>query len=268
MLDGARSVRGDEVGSVDLIEGYAVQHGIPVSKYDLSIQFRTSGSESYINWVDSVLGLNKSSSMVWKTENEYGVKVFDRVEGMEEALRAKVALGASARIIAGFCWPWSDPVKDRALQAWPDPRGDYSLYPDVTIGSWARPWNRKPRDMWKVKGSAEPPDRHPYVIWASEPEGFDRIGCIYSAQGFEFDYVGVIIGSDLRWSPVGKYWTVDLRANKDVGFKNGVSSDGTVALEKLKHIYRELCTRGMKGTYFHFTDPATRDHFLECGAEY
>jgi hypothetical protein len=221
LLDGAQSVRGNEVGSVDLIEGYAAQHGIPVSKYDLSIQFRTSGSESYINWVDSVLGLNKSSSLVWKTESQYGVKVFDKIEGMEAALRAKVALGASARIIAGFCWPWSDPVQDRTLQLWPDPRGDYSLYPDVTIGGWARPWNRKPRDMWRIKGSAEPPARHPYTIWASEPEGFDQIGCIYSAQGFEFDYVGVIIGSDLRWDVVGKRWAVDLKANRAESHRMG-----------------------------------------------
>ena len=27
--------------------------------------------------------------------------------------------------------------------------------------------------------------------------GLDQVGCVYTAQGFEFDYVGVIFGSDL-----------------------------------------------------------------------
>ena len=34
-------------------------------------------------------------------------------------------------------------------------------------------------------------------FWASAKEGIDQVGCVYTAQGFEFDYVGVIVGPDL-----------------------------------------------------------------------
>src|SRR5271157_4190318 len=28
-------------------------------------------------------------------------------------------------------------------------------------------------------------------FWASDPNGINQVGCVYTAQGFEFDYVGV-----------------------------------------------------------------------------
>lgn len=253
LLDDQQSVRANEVGSVSLITQYADSQKIPVSPYNLGIQFRTGGSDSYINWIEHVLGNNPNRSLAWKINNEYEVKLFQRVEDMEQALRAKTSQDYSARMVAGFCWAWSDPHTDG------------SLAPDVQIGSWVRPWNRKPGDMYGH--SAEPPVRHPYKLWATTPEGFREIGCIYSAQGFEFDYVGVIFGNDLRWNPETNSWIVDLQHSRDQSFKSGVSRDAGLALQKLKHVYRVLATRGMKGTYFYFLDPATRKHFELLGAE-
>jgi DUF2075 family protein len=65
---------------------------------------------------------------------------------------------------------------------------------------------------------------------------FDEVGCIYSAQGFEFDYVGVIFGADLRWDTNANRWVVDLQKNTDPGFKNGIARDPQLALEKLQFL--------------------------------
>ena len=35
--------------------------------------------------------------------------------------------------------------------------------------------------------------------WAIDPDSFEQVGCIYTSQGLEFDYCGVIIGLDLRY---------------------------------------------------------------------
>lgn len=249
LLDQNQSVRKNEVGSVRLIEEYAVSEGIPLSMYDLRTQFRCAGSDSYIRWVDHLFGFARNRSLAWKAQDDYEVRTFDQVQDLEYALISKVGEGCSARLVAGFCWPWSDPY----------PNG--SLHPDVVVGGWRRPWNRKPRDMWRNRGNAEPPDRHPYKIWATQPEGFDQVGCIYSAQGFEFDYVGVIWAPDLGWDPVSGGWIAHLAENEDVAFKRGLVSDPELAVQKLCQIYRVLSTRGMKGTYFYFLDDATRQHF-------
>ena len=35
--------------------------------------------------------------------------------------------------------------------------------------------------------------------WAIDKESVNEIGCIHTCQGLEFDYVGVIIGDDIRY---------------------------------------------------------------------
>jgi uncharacterized protein len=246
LLDDQQSVRANETGSVSKIVSYADSRGIPVKQYKLETQFRLSGSDSYLRWIEYVLGLSDTTSLAWKRNAEYDVKVFGGVEEMESALRVRMTEGYSARMVAGFCWPWSKM----------GPTGD--LAADVQIGKWARPWNRRP--------GAEPAHRNPYTLWATKSESFSEVGCIYSAQGFEFDYVGVIVGEDLRWDDSVGRWIVDLKKNTDTSFKRGLALNAPLALEKLQHIYRVLSTRGMKGTYFYFLDEATRHHFEQAGA--
>jgi DUF2075 family protein len=38
------------------------------------------------------------------------------------------------------------------------------------------------------------------IYWASDKRGLDQVGCVYAAQGFEFDHVGVVFGTDLRYA--------------------------------------------------------------------
>ncbi len=96
--------------------------------------------------------------------------------------------------------------------------------------------------------------------WASEPGGLDQVGCIYTAQGFEFDYVGVIFGRDLVYHPrVG--WVGQPSESRDryVASKN-VSTEAFT--EYVKNIYRVLLSRGLRGCYVHFLDEQTRDFVL------
>lgn len=84
-------------------------------------------------------------------------------------------------MMAGYCWPWSDP------------KDDGTLVNDVVVGEYARPWNAKPDAGRLAKGIPKS------NLWAYQPGGIDQIGCVYTAQGFEFDYAGVIFGNDLRY---------------------------------------------------------------------
>ena len=65
------------------------------------------------------------------------------------------------------------------------------LVKDVRIGDFAMPWETHDKITSIPKGYVR------WYEWAYRPEGIKQVGCIYTAQGFEFDYVGVIIGNDL-----------------------------------------------------------------------
>ena len=84
---------------------------------------------------------------------------------------------------------------------------------------------------------------------------------LHTAQGLEFDYIGVIIGDDLRYEN-GKIITdVTKRAKTDQSIKgiNKLSREDAekankIADEIIKNTYRTLMTRGQKGCYIYCTD--------------
>ena len=97
--------------------------------------------------------------------------------------------------------------------------------------------------------------------WAIDQNSVNEIGCIHTAQGLEFDYVGVIIGNDLRYEN-GKIVTdVTKRAKTDQSIKGiyimlqqNFDKAEKIADEIIKNTYRTLMTRGQKGCYIYCTD--------------
>ena len=122
---------------------------------------------------------------------------------------------------------------------------------DVTIGDWGRPWNLKgERSIGGAPASA---------LWATDPAGFDQVGCIYTAQGFEYDWNGVIFGPDLVWRT--DHWETVRRANKDPDFRNTNSVSDSQFHALVLNVYKVLLTRGMVGTTLFSVDAETQQLF-------
>jgi DUF2075 family protein len=122
---------------------------------------------------------------------------------------------------------------------------------DVVVGNWKRPWNAKPEATHLAKGIPKA------VLWANDPAGIDQVGCVYTAQGFEFDYVGLIFGRDLRYDFDQKIWRGYPEESNDSVVKR--SRDRFTDL--VKNTYRVLLSRGMKGCYVTFLDKDTEKFF-------
>jgi len=156
---------------------------------------------------------------------------------------AHAATDATARLSAGFCWRWSDP------------RPDGTLEPDVKIGEWRMPWNAK-ANAGKLAQGIPKSD-----YWATDPRGVDQVGCVYTAQGFEYDYAGVIWGRDLVYRP-RKGWIGQPEFSQDPILKRGATKDPAAFTALVKNTYRVLLTRGLRGCYLYFEDDQTRDFVL------
>jgi DUF2075 family protein len=79
------------------------------------------------------------------------------------------------------------------------------------------------------------------------------VGSIYVAQGFEYDWNGVIIGPDMVWRD--DRWITDRAASKD----SVVTRANAEVYDRLvRQTYRVLLTRGRAGTVLYSTDPETR----------
>ena len=236
LLDQHQVVRPGELGTVDEIKEYAKGLGLEVREISLDDQFRCGGSASYINWVQRLLGLEAGGPIPWEGDSGFSVQVIDSPQEMEALLLVKIQEGFGARMSAGYCWKWSDPNQDGSLVA------------DVVVDGWSKPWN--------LKGDRAVGGAPPSALWATDPAGFGQVGCIYTAQGFEYDWNGVIIGSDLVWRT--DRWVVNRSANKDPDFKN-TNKVSDVEFEKLvKNVYKVLLTRGLIGTYVFSVDAETQ----------
>jgi DUF2075 family protein len=164
------------------------------------------------------------------------VRVADSPSEIVEKLRAFESEGFKSRITAGYCWTWNDPNDDGTLPN------------DVKIGNWSRPWN--------VKGDRGVGEYMSGELWAIDPKGFDQIGCVYTAQGFEYDWNAVIFGPDLVWRS-GK-WIGDRSGSKDPAMR-GIAPEHFETL--VKNTYKVLLTRGLVGTILFSVDEETQAHF-------
>ena len=97
---------------------------------------------------------------------------------------------------------------------------------------------------------------------------------MHTCQGLEFDYVGVIVGDDLRFERGRVVTDRTRRAKTDSSLKgiNRLAEEDPeraerIADELIRNTYRVLMTRGMQGCYVFCTDQPLRDYFRRKLAE-
>lgn len=239
-IDDDQVVRPGEIGSSEYIHAYAKQNGCTILDYELEAQFRCAGSDAFVNWINNTLQIRRTANVLWNINDPaFDFKIYDSPHALDGAIREKVELGFTARITAGFCWKWSDPHSDGTLPE------------DVVIGDFTRPWNAKSDAGHLALGIPRE------SLWAYQDGGINQIGCIYTAQGFEFDYVGVIFGRDLVFDPASAAWIGDPSHSADTVVRR---SRGDFP-RNVKNTYRVLLSRGIKGCYVSFIDKATENFF-------
>lgn len=231
MLDEDQAVTTKDIGSIEEISAWCKKLGstlIMREETKLVSQFRCNGSDAYIQFIDNLLQRGEETINVARSELNYDFRVFDDACQMREALREKNT-DNKARMVAGYCYDWN--VKHH--------RGDVDI---CLPGGFQARWNLE-NDK----------------IWAINPKSFEEVGCIHTAQGLEFDYVGVLIGKDLKY--INGRVVTDKSAisadDKSSGIR-GASDD--MARRLILNTYKTLLTRGQKGCFVYCEDEALREY--------
>jgi uncharacterized protein len=238
-IDDYQVVRPYEQGSTDLLRKTAAKYGAELFEFELKTQFRCSGSDGYLNWLDNALGIRETTNLMLTEKEKMDFKILPSPQALFDEIRKKnEKTPNSARMAAGFCWPWSNPNPDGSLKD------------DVVIGDFRMTWEAK-NDMKTAPGIP------PAKLWAYDPNGVSQMGSIYTIQGFEFDYVGVIFGDDLAWDPTRRTWVGKPEKSADAAVKR----DKPNFVRYAKNAYRVLLTRGMTGCYVYFMNKDTENYF-------
>lgn len=231
-IDESQRVTMDDIGSVDEIKKWAEEEQSEVYEMELLSQFRCNGSNGYLSWIDDVLEIRETAN--YSLDGiDYDFQVFDSPEEVRQKIIEKNRLANRARILAGYCWNWPK-----------EHRKDTGFH-DITIGDFGISWNLDTGESFAIGENS-----------------VNEAGCIHTTQGLEFDYVGVIIGDDMRFENGHVITDFTKRAKTDQSlkgikklYKENPQEAGRRADEIIKNTYRTLMTRGMKGCYVYCTDP-------------
>jgi hypothetical protein len=200
--------------------------------FRLSSQMRVEGGNDYIEHIGAVLGGVATQP---KSFGNYDFRIFDNPDEMRAEIIKRDKESGLARMVAGYAWDWTS--RKKGLEH----------IPDIVIGDFAMPWNRK------------------LVDWVSSPTALEEVGSIHTVQGYDLNYAGVIIGLDLQFDASAQKIKFS-RANyfDKKGVENnprlGISYSDAEIMEFVKNIYRVLLTRGIKGTYVYICDRDLRDY--------
>ena len=236
-IDESQRVTVKDIGSVDEIKHWATFNNAEVFEDELSSQFRCNGSDGYLAWLDDVLEIRETANYNLEAPN-YEFMVFDSPEEMRNRVVERNQSSNKARILAGYCWNWPKAG-----------RSDTNTH-EIKIGDFEISWNLDGGESFAIS-----------------PTSINEAGCIHTTQGLEFEYVGVIIGDDLRYEDGALVTDFKKRAKTDQSIKGLKKMAGDdperahrLADQIIKNTYRTLMTRGMKGCYVYATDKGLRDY--------
>lgn len=236
-IDESQRVTMADIGSVEEIEKWAEFEGSEVYRMKLLSQFRCNGSNGYLSWIDDLLEIRQTANFSIR-DLDYDIQIFDTPQEVRDRIVEKNKNTNKARMLAGYCWDWPKGTRDD------------SNYHDIQIGDFGISWNLQDNKSFALNENS-----------------INEAGCIHTTQGLEFDYVGVIIGDDLRYENGHIVTDFTKRASTDQsikGLKGMYKKDPETALKRadeiIKNTYRTLMTRGMKGCYIYCMDKALSDY--------
>ncbi len=239
-IDEHQKVTLSDIGSTEIIEKYAEEFGAEVITRKLVSQFRCDGSDGYISWLDDVLEIRNTANTN-EMGMDYDFRIFDDPNAMLDEIEKLNEHNNKSRMMAGYCWEWP---KSNRLDV---DHFDITL-PEHDFGI-----------SWNIENT-----------WAIENSSVREAGCIHTAQGLEFDYVGVIIGDDLRMENGQLVTDFTKRAKTDQSLK-GIKKLAKEDPEKahaladpiIRNTYRTLMTRGQKGCFVYCTNPELQGYLKE-----
>ena len=196
-------------------------------KYELSSQMRVEAGEEYIKFIEDIFDLKTPTKTTFEN---YDFKIFDNAEDMVKAIKTKDEEYKLARVVAGYAWPWHTAKGTR----------DY----DIEIGNLKLIWNSTAQD------------------WVNSPNAINEVGCIHTVQGYDLNYVGVIIGPEFSYDIENKKFKVDKEKYFDTNGRNGIT-DPSELERYIINIYKTLLTRGVKGTYVYVVDENLRNYLSQ-----
>lgn len=203
----------------------------PYKQFDMDFQYRMVASDEQVTWMNDLTEEKKIKPFPRNSDFEF--KVYDKAGDMFEKIKSRNKEYGMSRMVATSGFPRID--------------GRHN----VEMDSFNLPW-----DEWD-------PQRTP---WAKREGSITQVGTIYTLQGFDLNYVGMVIGPSFGYDKKTDTMTVipEKYSHKEV-FKKRKDIKFTRDEYKafIANVLNVLIKRGKYGLYLTAYDDALRARLLE-----
>ncbi|OGX78716.1 endonuclease [Exiguobacterium sp. SH31] len=200
--------------------------------YQLTNQFRMQASEEVIDWINA---FKDKRIQAFPESNDYELRVFDTLEQMHQLIMQRDKEHGLSRVVSTFDYLHK---KDGETYYVYESNGEYKL-----------PWN--------TTGGK--------TTWAEKSETIAEAGSIYTIQGFDLNYVGIVLGPSVTYDETKDCLVIDTNLYKDTGAYAGIDGVENVELAKEQIVLNSiniLMKRGVQGLYLYASNQALRDKLL------
>lgn len=251
MFDFNQSVTTQQYWEADELKKYKKSAIDAGNYFELKNQLRIKSSPEVVGWIDDFTK-HQTISEIPNDLGGYDLRFFDSPEELESEIIKKANLDKSSlsRIIATYDWDYSSSISK-------DDKVSKSKFWCVEIGLWKRVWNRELNKYNKKKKSND--------SWAEQPHTINEIGSIYTIQGFDLNYAGLILGPSVIYRDGKICFDASKKKTKNMvnrrTLKNGDKINVTDYL--IKNEVRILMTRGVDGLFIYACDRELREALKE-----
>lgn len=213
-------------------EKLSIQYRIKINS-DLK-NYNKNYAKNYLKYLKCVLDISEDIPSNVDFLNTDYFKIVDNIEDVKKYIEHKRVIFPykNSRILAGY----SRKDKWSGKKGSPDRKLEEKAWHEIDMA-----WNTK------------------YQSWASEDseENRNQVGTIHSVQGYDFDYIGLIIGNDMKYKD-GKI-IVDKKNYRDDRGKMKLTNS---ELENyIKNVYYTLLTRGIYGIRVFIEDNDLKEYW-------
>jgi hypothetical protein len=215
----------------------------------LTNQMRIDAEEQTIEWIRHLID-DQTVLNIPKDEKGYDIKVFEDANQMHEAIKEKSKnqdRGIS-RVVATFDWEYVDKRKPEDEEHWMVKDADFEI-----------PWN------YQLKPGSKSV-KYKNLSWAEQPHTINEAGSTYTVQGFDLNYVGVIIGPSVKYRDGRIVFDKDESQNRKAKQRRTLKDGSKEYLADflLKNELNVLLTRGIRGLYLYAVDEELQEALLKA----
>lgn len=192
----------------------------------LETQLRMQADSYIIDWIDSFV---KKRIYPIPFDPNYDIRIYDDIHQMYDDIKEKNSKFGLSRMVSTFDYLHKKDGKDYYVEF-----DDFKL-----------PWNRAVAND----------------TWAEKVDSINEVGSIYTVQGFDLNYVGVILGPSVKYDKVKNELCIDSSLYKDTGAFAGsaqLQNGERIKEEIILNSINVLMKRGVRGLYIYAVDEGLR----------